>query len=85
MTFYLEDDDPQPRDIEESWRTSDSETDLGWAEDKTWTKRRIIITAIILFALLAFLATTMIGLLDFLNTVTGRAPTPIPTLPLPRI
>ncbi|MBE2184988.1 MAG: hypothetical protein IAE89_16275 [Anaerolineae bacterium] len=85
MTFYLEDDDPQPIDIENSWRTPDSETDLGWAEDKTWTKRRIIITAIVLFALIAFLATTMIGVLEFVNTVTGGAPTPVPTIPLPRV
>lgn len=81
MPLYLDRDDPQPRDIEESWR--DDDVDTGWTEDRGWTPRRVIMVAIVLLALIAFLATSMPGLFEALRPAASP-PTPTP-IPLPML
>lgn len=77
MPVVLERDHPQPRDIEASWREDDA--DAGWTEDSTWTARRVIMVAIVLLALIAFLATSIPGVFEALRPVASPpAPTPVP-------
>lgn len=81
MPLYLNRDDPQPRDIEASWR--DGDVDTGWTEDRVWTPRRVIMVAIVLLALLAFLATSIPGIFEALRP-GALPPTPTPP-PLPML
>jgi hypothetical protein len=83
VPIYLDNDDPQPRDIIDSWRP-DTEADAGWMNDTRWTARRIILTAIVLIGLIALVAGTMVGVVEFVSTLGNPPPTlpPTPVLPL---
>ena len=75
-------DYPSPKDVYDSYVEDDEPADLGWMYDKTWTKRRILITAILLLALLGFVLAGIIGVVQLITTPNA----PPPTLPpLPRV
>lgn len=73
---------PSPKDVYESYVDDDKDGDIGWMYDKRWTKRRILITALLLLALLGFVLAGLIGVVQLI--ITPNAPPP--TLPpLPRV
>jgi hypothetical protein len=73
---------PSPKDVYDSYVDDEKDGDLGWMYDKRWTKRRILITALLLLALLGFVLAGIIGVIQLLATPN----VPPPTLPpLPRV
>ncbi|MBW4439504.1 MAG: hypothetical protein KME04_20370 [Pleurocapsa minor GSE-CHR-MK-17-07R] len=56
------DDRPLERDIDESWALGDDETDLGWAYDRRWTTRRILMVLFLVITVVSFLALSFSGL-----------------------
>lgn len=73
---------PSPRDVYESYVDDDKDGDIGWMYDKRWTKRRILITALLLLALLGFVLAGLLGIVQLIMTPN----VPPPTLPpLPRV
>lgn len=74
---------PSPKDVYESYVDDGREGDLGWMYDKRWTKRRILITALLLLALFGLILAGLIGVVQLLTT-PNAPPTPTP-FPLPRV
>jgi hypothetical protein len=74
------DDGPLPRDVDESWVVSDADTDLGWAHDRRWTARRVLMVIFLVITLAAFLALTFSGI--FQPTPQFDLP---PTQVIPRV
>ena len=73
---------PSPKDVYNSYVDDEKDGDLGWMYDRRWTKRRILITALLLLALLGFVLAGIIGVLQLITTPN----VPPPTLPpLPRV
>jgi hypothetical protein len=70
---------PSPKDVYDSYVDDDKDGDLGWMYDKRWTKRRILITALLLLALLGFVLASIIGVIQLL--ATPNAPPTLPPLP----
>lgn len=74
---------PSPKDVYDSYVDDDKDGDIGWMYDKRWTKRRILITALLLLALLGFVLAGLIGIVQLITTPNGPPPPTLP--PLPRV